>query len=220
MPIKAQKPSKEAKKPGSREISKQERKHRILTVARRMFAEHGYDRSTMRRIAAEAGVTAGTLFKYVSDKRDLIHLIFNEDMRPLTQTALASPRTYQSFDEKLLNITEHYYRHFASDPLLSRVLLSEILVETPGLHLEENLEIRSRLLHGIEKLVVEAKTSRAIEAEEDASWIALQIFFVYASALRHWLASSAKPQWREGHRAYERCLRLQLVGLGRRPGQS
>ena len=178
-----------------------------------MFAEFGYDRATLRQIAAMAGVSVGALFKHVTDKRDLIHLIFNEDLDGLTDKALAAPRPYHTFSEKILSITEHLYRHFAIDPLLSRVLLTEILVETPGLHLERNLEIRARLIHGIEALVAEAQQAGLIIASESAETIALQIFFVHAASLRRWLASAPHPEWRSGQRQYEHYLKLQLTGF-------
>ncbi len=205
------------RKAGSRSLSKQERKDRILTAARHFFAEHGYDRATLRQIAASANVTVGAIFKHVTDKRDLVHLIFNEDLEEVTTKALAAPRPYHTFAQKILSITEHLYRHFAIDPLLSRVLLTEILVETPGLHLRQNLEIRARLLRGIGELVAAAKLTGEIKASESTEIIALQIFFVHAAALRLWLGSSPNPEWRSGQRQYEVFLNLQLAGLSPQP---
>ena len=206
-----------AGKPGSRSLSKQERKGRILTAARHLFAERGYDRTTLRQIAASANVTVGAIFKHVTDKRDLVHLIFNEDLEEVTTKALAATRPYHTFAQKILSITEQFYRHFSVDPLLSRVLLTEILVETPGLHLRQNLEIRARLLRGIRELVDEAKLSGEIRASESTETIALHIFFVHAAALRLWLGSSPNPEWRRGQRQYEVFLNLQLAGLSPQP---
>ena len=205
------------KKAGVRELSKQESQHKIMIAARELFAELGYDGATLRQIAAKAGLTVGALFNHVTDKRDLIHLIFNEEVDALTDKALASPRPYQKFSEKILAMTEHYYRLFAIDPVLSRILLSEILVETPGMHLERNLSIRARLLKGVERVVFEAQQTGEIQAVEHPQIIAHHIFFAHAASLRLWLASSAHPEWRSGHRQYERFLRLQMDGLSHPP---
>ncbi len=76
-----------------------------------------------------------TLLNYVNDKRDLIYLIFNEEMDELTGKALAAPRPWQSFSARILPVTEPHHRLFASEPTLARILLSEILLQSPGLHL-------------------------------------------------------------------------------------
>ena len=206
-------PSAGVKGVSPRERAKQDRKHKILLAAKRNFAQYGYDRTTLRQVAAEAGITVSALFKHVTDKRDLIHFLFNEDLDALTAKALSAPRPEQSFLKKIMTITEHHYRHFAKDPMLSRVLLSEILVESPGLHLSQNLEIRARLILGFEKLVREAQRTGELRRVESAKVIALQIFFIHAASLRHWLASCPSPNWRKGHQDYKRFLKLQLRAI-------
>ena len=44
---------------------------RILAAARSAFADHGYDRATIRRIAAEAGVDPALVHHYFGSKEDL-----------------------------------------------------------------------------------------------------------------------------------------------------
>ena len=209
-----------AGKPGARERLKRDTRVRIVLAARKLFSEFGYDGATMRQIASEAGLVLGTLSNYVSVKRDLIYLIFNDEMDALTTAALAAPRPAQSFVEKMLVITECHFRMFARDPILSRILLSEILQHTPGLHLEQYLRIRGRLLEGMEAFVVEAQTSGEIECDEKADLIALNIFFVLSNAAR-WFLASPEPDWREGVSLCERMFQVSMNGLSRkRPEKS
>lgn len=44
----------------------------ILETALRLFEEHGYDRTTMRAIAKEAGVSVGNAYYYFSSKEHLV----------------------------------------------------------------------------------------------------------------------------------------------------
>lgn len=44
---------------------------RILAAARRLFGEHGYDRTTIRAVAAEAGSDAGLVMRYFGSKEKL-----------------------------------------------------------------------------------------------------------------------------------------------------
>jgi AcrR family transcriptional regulator len=45
---------------------------RIMAAAERLFAAHGFAAVSMRRIATEAGVQAGTIYLYVTDKQTLL----------------------------------------------------------------------------------------------------------------------------------------------------
>ncbi|GHG45197.1 TetR family transcriptional regulator [Amycolatopsis bullii] len=50
----------------------------IVTTAMRLFTENGYDRTTMRAIAAEAGVSVGNAYYYFSSKEQLIQGFYDE----------------------------------------------------------------------------------------------------------------------------------------------
>jgi AcrR family transcriptional regulator len=60
---------------GSARVSRAEqRRHtedRIVAAARRLFAEHGYDRTTIRAIAAEAKTDPGLVMRYFESKEKL-----------------------------------------------------------------------------------------------------------------------------------------------------
>ncbi len=48
----------------------------LLDASFRMFAEQGYDASTMRRLAAAAGVSTGALYHYFPDKPSILAAMF------------------------------------------------------------------------------------------------------------------------------------------------
>ncbi len=62
-------------------------------AARKLFAEQGYDATTLRQVAEDVGLGLGTLFNYISDKRDLIYLVFNQEVSVVTDVSLAAPRS-------------------------------------------------------------------------------------------------------------------------------
>ena len=202
---------------GVRELSKQESQHKIMVAARELFAELGYDRATLRQIAAKAGLTVGALFNHVTDKRDLIYLIFNEDVSTVVDAALSAPRPYQSFAAKLHSIAEHYYRLFASEPVLSKILLTEVVVMSPGMHLDRYLELRNKLLAGYAGLVAQGQEAGELKSYESPEVVSRYIFVVFAASIRWWLASSPRPEWRDGMREFDRMMRLVTDGLVNEP---
>lgn len=50
----------------------------IVRTAMTLFAQHGYDRTTMRAIATEAGVSIGNAYYYFSSKEQLIQGFYDE----------------------------------------------------------------------------------------------------------------------------------------------
>lgn len=51
---------------------RQQRRERILEAAAAVIARRGYQRATMKEIAAEAGIAPGTIYLYFDSKRDLL----------------------------------------------------------------------------------------------------------------------------------------------------
>ena len=49
-----------------------ERREQILTAARKVFREKGYDATTVADIVAEAGVAQGTFYLYFPSKKDAV----------------------------------------------------------------------------------------------------------------------------------------------------
>ena len=188
-----------------------------MMAARKLFAERGYDATTLRDVAKQASLGLGTLFNYISDKRDLIYLVFNQEVSVATDVSLAAPRPWQSFSEKILGMIEVNYRLFGSEPVLSRILLSEVLQHTPGFHLAEHIGIRDRFIRGMQEVVAGAQQSGEIGSLESPELIARHIFFSYTAALRWWLAASENPEWRSGMRDFAEILKLQTTGLSLRP---
>ena len=60
---------------GRRERSKLQKRARIFTAARTLFAEHGYAEVTTQQIAEHADVAAGTVFRYAATKAELLLMV-------------------------------------------------------------------------------------------------------------------------------------------------
>ena len=199
-------------KVGAREKKKTATRERIRAAASDLFARRGYAAATMRQIAKRAHVGLGTLFNYAEDKRDLVFLIFNEELNATTDVALASPRTHDSPLDQLMAVFRAHYQWLAAQPELARILLQELTFYSSGKQAATFHSIRKRLIDGIEALIRDAQKRKKIRTKEEPAVIARHIFFVYSASLRWWIAAP-KPDPNKGVTDLRRLLRLQFEGL-------
>ncbi len=195
-----------------REKKKLETRERIRAAAAELFTRHGFGAATMRQIAGRAHVGLGTLFNYAEDKRDLVFLIFNEELNAITDDALAAPREGQPLAEQLVAVFRTHFRWLAGKPALARILLQELTFYSSGKQAATFHNIRQRLIDGIEELVRRAQERGELKSKEKAAIIARHIFFTYSASLRWWIAAP-KPDPNRGIADLRRLLQLQIDGL-------
>lgn len=195
-----------------REKKKLETRERIRAAAADLFTRRGYAAATMRQIAKRAHVGLGTLFNYAEDKRDLVFLIFNEELNAVTDVALAAPRPDQPLIDQLLAVFRVHYRWLGSKPALARILLQELTFYSSGKQASTFMGIRKRLIDGIEQLIEKSQRDKKIKSRESPALIARHIFFVYSASLRWWIAAP-HPDPQKGLADLRRLLKLQLEGL-------
>jgi AcrR family transcriptional regulator len=201
-----------AERVGRREQRKLETRERIRAAAAELFTRRGYGAATMRDIARRAHVGLGTLFNYAEDKRDLVFLIFNEELNAVTDVALAAPRPDQPLLEQLVAVFRVHYRWLATKPALARILLQELTFYSSGKQAATFLGIRKRLIDGVEALVRAAQSKRRIRSREDPAVVARLVFFVYSASLRWWIAAP-RPRPDRGVADLRRLLGLLFEGL-------
>jgi len=197
---------------GLREQNKQEKLQRIKSAAKELFTELGYDAATTRDIARRARVGLGTLFNYADDKRDLIFLIYVDHLNEIQQQGIQAVNFRKPLLEQLVTFFSFLYQDFASNPTLSRILLRELTFYRHGKLSVEFNQNRLRVVDTVKQLVLGAQERGQILSRENASTIALGLFFVYAGAVRLWI-SEDDPNLKSGLSALRKQFKLYINGL-------
>lgn len=72
--------------PALNERLRSESRARIVEHALRLFAEHGYDRTTIKMIAESAGISQGLIYAHFESKDALLVAIFEQSMLDVQQS--------------------------------------------------------------------------------------------------------------------------------------
>lgn len=91
----------------------------IIDAALRLFRQHGYEATTMRAIAAEAGVSVGNAYYYFASKQHLIQAFYDRTQLEHAQAAAPVLDNQSDFQTRILGVIEAWldlmepYRTFA-----------------------------------------------------------------------------------------------------------
>jgi AcrR family transcriptional regulator len=199
---------------GLRERAKARKLGNIRRAARELFVEKGYDATTTRAIAKRAGVGLGTLFTYAADKRDLLFLIFNDELIELATQSFVRENPGTTLVDRLVAVFHDFYAYFARQPNLARFLLRELTFYTYGLEARRFQVHRDQIIAGVAGLVKRARADGLIGATEDDALVARAIFDIYTAEVRRWLADdSREPNVAYGLATLRRMLQLLVAGL-------
>ena len=198
--------------PGLRERNKLDKLRRIKDAAAELFISKGYDETTIRKVAARAGVGLGTVFVYATTKRDLLFLTVNEDLESVVSAAAAAKSSDRVMLDRLLGVFRHYYEYFAQEPALSRLCLREMTFYASGPEAKRFLKMRERLISLLDAIVRSAMDRKDISTKEPPSLVTWVIFAVYQVEIRRWL-SSDNLNMRSGLASLRRQLNLLINGL-------
>lgn len=202
---------------GLRARQKIARRKRIEEAARAVFREKGYEAATTREIAARAEVSIGTLFAYVTEKRELLTMVFRDDMRLLTERTFATLPEDAGVLDQLLHVFHARYKFWRKDPELSRHAVRESTVdiyrpEGPRSPLDHDAPPQFLLQHMLHGLVAANQRRGRIRAEFDAETVTRLILDIYINESRMWIAQ-AKPSIPVGIERLRVVLELALVGV-------
>lgn len=109
----------------------------ILDAAAHLFAQQGYQKTTVQQVAAQAGCSVGLMSHRFGSKRNLLEAVINWIASNLLQERMQPAGTDASASVAIENYTRIYLDEFYSHPVRVRamyVLLGE------GLTLEESIQ--------------------------------------------------------------------------------
>ncbi len=160
----------------------QDRRHRILAAARDMVAQRGYDGMIMSEVAAQAGVSATTLYNLYNTKDELVMTALQES---ITERALqvAAESDGPGWDYLVRSMVAN--AQTANDePAYAEAIMHALLRASPGDALVEMLfdNVRKDMLRSIRAMAEKKELLPNVNTEE----LALAMTGVYWSSFMLW----------------------------------
>jgi AcrR family transcriptional regulator len=168
-----------------RTLQKRATRAAVLDAARQLFAERGFEQTTMRDIAAAANVAVGTLFTHFADKRVLLSEALHDQLDVVLQSARASAPG--GGVPRLLHLSEHLFAYYAAHPALSAVLVKESLVSPLS---ERSEQVLLDFLHDAGQSLEAAGLLRPDVTASDAASV---FFALYLAVLLGGLRADSMP---------------------------
>ncbi|MFT5203322.1 MAG: AcrR family transcriptional regulator [Candidatus Aldehydirespiratoraceae bacterium] len=102
--------------------SSAETRGRIIDVARECFAELGYDATTNRTLATEAGITTGAIYHYFDSKLEIYRAVLDEVQERVYHLFSQAEREQDTFAGKIEAVLECAHQTNRDDASLAQFL--------------------------------------------------------------------------------------------------
>lgn len=163
----------------------------ILDTAIELFSARGIAATTLRAIAAEAGVTPALLHYYFKSKDTLVGVVLDERIAPFVAVSAApllaplpSPRA------TLRKFLETHMRNLAANPWMPRLMAREVLSE--GGRLREHMQAQFSAVLSPKTLMLIVAAQRRGEIRDDLNPILIGLSLISLAVFPF----AAAPVWR------------------------
>jgi AcrR family transcriptional regulator len=170
-----------------RERSKADKWRRILTAGEKLFSKQGFDGTTVQQIADESDIAVGTLFLYISDKSELLLMLFHYatdlELRQAVRRMKASPKFLPAVRQFLEDLILPYEK----DRELAKVFWREFLFHKGEVRAELDKQA-SEILRALAEAIAVGQERREIDQRVDPTVGALQLYAIFHATLAFHLA--------------------------------
>lgn len=163
----------------------------ILEAALRVFAETGFHRAQVARIAREAGVADGTVYLYFRNKEDILISLFSEMMGQFVGQVERFVGEAKGFSARLHALIAAHLRVLGQD--IDRAIVTQIELRQPDASIRLGIsEPLRQYFRVIERIVVEGQKEGSVPVVIDPRIARKVIFGAIDEAVTCWVLSDRK----------------------------
>jgi AcrR family transcriptional regulator len=170
---------------GVRAAGKERSRRKLLSAAKRLFMERGYDGATVRDIAAAANLSTGAVFASFADKADLFNEVLLADCpTQVEKMDRVVAEMGGRVQDRLVGVLSEGYRFQKAQMQLMRAALA--VSWSQGLSGELcDRPIREAAVGHVRRLLEEAVRTGEVKAAADLDLIVEMVWDSYVANYRH-----------------------------------
>ncbi len=159
------------------EAMRAESRQKILSTARHLFAQSGYDRCNVSDIAREAGMSQGNIYWYFSSKEEVLKAVLANAFEAL-EKLLSEVNAYPGTGTEKLNYLIERYIDFGDEQGGAEItIIIASLIDQGGLQRLSDLnfntaQVGAGIQQAVVKLLADAQTEGAIMPRLDPNFLA------------------------------------------------
>src|SRR4030042_2050538 len=104
------------------EEEKRERRDKILEAARCRFRRFGYSKTTMEEIAADAGISKGTIYIYFRNKEDIFIELIRREVLEMERLMSGKIKDMDNVSQQLEAIFTGSMEYLRENPFMASLL--------------------------------------------------------------------------------------------------
>ncbi|MGO2282773.1 TetR/AcrR family transcriptional regulator [Vibrio casei] len=156
----------------------------ILDTAEHLIAQKGFQGLSMSKLAQEAGVAAGTIYRYFQDKNDLMEAVRMHVLQRIAHMVQHGVEDHMSLKERFVLIWKNVST-FTSTQSEVDMILNRIQYESLPIAGTRNLELERKMFYKIEALFNEGKALGIFKPLDNHLLVSLSLDVSLALARKH-----------------------------------
>ncbi len=161
-------------------MKKRDKEARIRAAAMELIRRQGFAATTTAAVAERAGIAAGTLFRYVKTKDDLLDLVFAGEIAAVVEEAFASLPKRGDIVKRLAHLFGRLLDYYQRDVVMARVLVAGALLPRDG---ARSLPLTLGFLQRVAALIEAEQTAGQLAGDVNPVALAMDCFTRYVGGV-------------------------------------
>lgn len=170
---------------GRREEKKRATRQAILAAAMDLFAERGYEQTSIGALARVAGIGKGTIYGYFHTKEDIFLAFCEEEIDFAFRTLAERSDPDAPLIEQLVTLFMTQFRFVTRNREFGRILVREMAFP-PALNSPRARELDNRYLAALGEILGRAASRGELRADYDPFLTSAHFYALYLVALSGW----------------------------------
>ena len=193
-------------------MKKRDKELRIRGAAMELIRRHGFAATTTAAVAERAGIAAGTLYRYVKTKDDLLDLVFAGEIADVVEEAFATLPRRGDLVKRLAHLFGRLLDYYQRDLVMARLLVADALLPRDQ---ARSLPLTLGFLQRVAALIEAEQTAGRLADDPNPVALAMDCFMLYVGAVLAVVNQMARSP--DALANLERGLTIHFRGLRRPP---